>query len=170
MVLKVTLINWRHTIFTADKEGNYFALASPTEQIFCWITNCPYSEHFCWEVEDRMPTSYTWKTEALRAIYWSKIWFLRAQPPAEKCTELALNSGLVWLCTQAPYATEKPWGILPDFQMPLQEYKKTCYVLVDLWCGVSDFTRCLCTNNWTEPLVFTNNVVWITLAPRVRSK
>lgn len=125
-LLEVTLINWRHTVFTADKAGNDFALAAPTEQMFCWITNCPYSEQFCWEeVKNRMSTSYHWKTEALRAIYWSKIWFLRAQPPA-------LNWPWIqaWLgCAPKHLMSLKS----PDSQMPLQEHKKLGHVLVDLW-------------------------------------
>lgn len=33
-LLEVTLISWRHTVFTADKEGHNFALAVLAEQMF----------------------------------------------------------------------------------------------------------------------------------------
>lgn len=134
-LLEVTLISWRHTVFTADKEGNNFALAVLAEQMFRWITSCPYSEHFCCkDVENKMATSYRWKTEALRTMYWSKIWFLRAPPPAEKCTELVFNSGFGFGCApkhlMSLKSPEVPFLISRCLS---RSTKKLCHVLVHLW-------------------------------------
>lgn len=149
-------MNWRQTVFITDKEGNDFALAAPTEQMFHWITYCPYSKHFFgrrWKTGCQYLIAERLKRSELyigaRSYFWEHSNLQR--------------KALTWLWILA-------WlGCAPKHLMSLKS-PGLSFLTSWLICGVSGCTSCLFTNNWAEPLVFTKSAVWITLSCKVKGK